>query len=470
MEWTREDQSAFERAVALHRQGAIREAQEACRELLVRCPWHADSLHLLGIAYYQAGEPVVASGLIAEAICLRPGYAEAYSNRALALHALGRYEEALASCRQAICLEPGFAEAYLNQGISLRALQRCEEAVASYDEAIRLKPGYADAHLNRSLVQLLSGNYGEGWRGYEWRWKLRNGRLSDARFGQPLWSGQEPLSGKTILLHAEQGLGDTIQFCRYVPMVAALGARVIFMVQPELVGLLESLGDVAEIITPGQSLPEFDCHCPLLSLPLVFETTLESIPLPGAYLKADAGRIERFRRLLGLRRRPRVGLVWNGGHRSEQPELYAANERRNVRLEEMAQLNMEWVEFVSLQKGEPAESEFRSRYRALWPQGNMVVLTEQLHDFADTAGLVSNLDLVIAVDTSVVHLAAALGRPVWLLSRFDGCWRWLVDREDSPWYESVRIYRQERPGDWATVLRRVAGDLQSSVLPHGMDE
>ncbi len=562
MEWTSDEQTAFARAVALHQQGCVAEAQGIYRELLERFPRQPELLHLLGVASYQTGRHEAGERLIGEAIRLRPGYAEAYSNRCNALQALGRYEEALASSREAIRLRPDCAAAYLNQGNALQALGRYEEALrsyaevlrlngssaeaysnranvlhtlqrydealqnyaeairlhpgyadayanrgnmlldmgrfeealancetairlkpdyveahmnrgvvlqalrrdvqalSSYDEAIRLRPDYAEAHWGRSLLQLQSGKYRDGWRGYEWRWKLKTCSRSGLGFSQPMWSGQEPLSGKTILLHAEQGLGDTIQFCRYVPMVAALGARVMLMVQPELVALLGSLGGVAEIITPEQALPEFDYHCPLLSLPLAFGTTLESIPSPGAYLKADPARIERFRRLLGLRHRPRVGLVWSSGYHPIHPEWFAAYSRRNIGIEHISKLDMRGIGFVSLQKGEPAESEFRRRYRALWPQGNMVALTEQLHDFADTAGLVANLDLVIAVDTSVVHLAAALGRPVWLLSRFDGCWRWLVDREDSPWYESVRIYRQERPGDWATVLRRVSEELR----------
>ncbi len=416
-----------------------------------------------GIALHHLHRYAEALESYAEAIRLRPDYAEAYSNRGVVLYELLRYAEALESYAAAIRLKPDYAEAYVNQGNALKGAMRYAEALGSYAEAIRLRPDYAEARVNASLLQLLMGDFREGWAGYALRWRTPQLQAFTRHFPQPLWTGQFPLSGRTILLHAEQGLGDTIQFCRYVPMVAALGAKVVLEVQAGLVGFLGQLRGVVQVVRQGDGLPPFDCHCPLMSLPLAFGTTLESIPSPGPYLAADPRRVERFARLLGPRKHPRIGLVWSGGHRPDQPELYVVNGHRNIPFDRIAGLAMEGIEFVSLQKGEPAESECLARRMDLWPSGNMVVLTDRLHDFADTAGLVANLDLVIAVDTSVAHLAAAMGRPVWLLSRFDGCWRWLLDRDDSPWYGSVRIYRQERPGDWDGVLRRVARRMRELV-------
>ncbi len=392
------------------------------------------------------------------AIELDPDCSMALSNRGITLQQLGRHDEALQSYERAIALAPGYTEAYLNRGLALHEQHRFREALQSYDRALELQPSYAEAFFNKSLTQLTLGDYSpQVWSSYAWRWKTKL-LCGVAQPKQPLWTGQFPLAGRTILLHAEQGLGDTIQFSRYVPMVAALGARVLLEVDAALVGLFAGLPGIAEIVSHGQVLPPFDCHCPLLSLPQAFGTTLETIPPPASF-SVDPVLAEHFGRLLGPRTRPRVGLVWNGGFRSRQSELAAVSKRRDIGIEAISRLNMPGIEFVSLQKGEPSESEFISRYRKLWPDGNMVALADRLHDFADTAALVSQLDLVVAVDTSVAHLAASMGKPVWLLNRFDSCWRWLLERQDSPWYPEVRLYRQERPGDWVGVLHRVAADL-----------
>jgi tetratricopeptide (TPR) repeat protein len=396
------------------------------------------------------------------AIALRPDIAEAYSNRGIVLKELGRLEEALASFERAIAIKADFAEAYSNRGNVLQELQRLEAALASFNQSLAIRPDYAEAHYNRSMALLSVGDFENGWSGYEWRRRSKqSARICGHRvFPQPLWLGGESLKGKTILLHSEQGLGDTIQFCRYAKLVADLGARVILEVQSPLKTLLAGLDGAAQVIVEGEALPEFDCHCPLMSLPLAFKSTLSSIPMQMPYLKIPLLDALHWREKLGEKTGIRIGLVWSGGFRPNQPELRSVNQRRNIPLRKFAVLNNPDIEFYSLQKGQPAEAELSELRAHNWDGPHVLDLTDQLCDFSDTAALIENLDLVISVDTSVAHLAGALGKPVWLLNRFDTCWRWLMNRSDSPWYPSMRIYRQETAGDWDNVLGRVNEDLK----------
>jgi hypothetical protein len=343
-------------------------------------------------------------------------------------------------------------------------MQRVDEALDSYDRAIALKSDYASGYVNRALGLLLAGQYERGWADYEWRWKDSSSWVIKEKrnFSQPLWLGQENLSGKTILLQSEQGYGDTIQFCRYVGLVADLGARVILEVPLALSPLLGSLEGLAQLVVHGESLPSFEYYCPLLSLPLAMGTTLAHIPARIPYLAANEERRHIWRQKMGDRARLRVGLVWSGGFRPGRPELWSVNERRNVPLagfEEFADLD---VEFYSLQLGQ-VTSELTQLAGSGWRGPALKDFTGEIRDFADTAALIDHLDLVISVDTSTAHLAGALGKPVWILNRFDTCWRWLIDRDDSPWYPTARLYRQERPGDWPAVLERVRLDLQQWV-------
>jgi hypothetical protein len=367
----------------------------------------------------------------------------------IALGAVGEFDEAIAACRQAIALKPDYAGAHNNLGVSLMAVGGLDEAVEAFRRAIALKPDLADAHNNLGMTLLQNGRFEEGWAEYEWRWKTRQHLAGGARrFEAPLWNG-EAIGSRVILLHAEQGLGDTLQFCRYAPVVAATG-RTVLEVQPPLVRLLSGLRGVIEVVARGDALPSFDLQCPLLSLPRALGTTLDTIPAATPYLAADPAlaRVwrERLSRLDGLR----VGLVWAGGKKLD-PAWAAADRRRSVALDTMAPLgDVAGVSFVSLQKGEPAS-------QALNPPNGMAVYdsTADLHDFADTAALIDVLDLVISVDTAVAHLAGALGKPVWLVNRFDTDWRWLLNRDDSPWYPTLRQFRQRAPGDWHSVFLRV---------------
>jgi tetratricopeptide (TPR) repeat protein len=396
------------------------------------------------------------------AIAVAPEFAAAYCYRGNLLGQMDRMSEALASCDRAISLAPDNAEAHSSRGALLSRLNQVDAAIASYDRAIELEPGFAQAQLNKAMALLLKGDYANGWCAFEWRWKIPNAAADgDARWrARPLWLGSEPVGGKTILLHAEQGLGDTIQFCRYVEALAAAGATVVLEVQAPLESLLASLRGAARIVVQGEALPEFDFHCPLLSLPLAFKTTLATVRAAVPYLRADPEKALFWQRTLGAKHKRRVGLVWSGGLRLNQPELWSVNSRRNIPLATLLSLQHPDLEFYSLQKGFPAEGEL-AQLMAHAPEHDRIIdHTGQLRDFSDTAALIEQLDLVIAVDTSTAHLAGALGKPVWILNRYDTCWRWLLDRTDSPWYPSARLYRQERPGDWEGVVRRVRHDLR----------
>jgi tetratricopeptide (TPR) repeat protein len=397
-----------------------------------------------------------------QAIAMRADYALAYSNRGNLLSELQRLDAALASYDSAIMLAPDYADVHCNRGNLLGDLGRFDEALASFDRAIVIDPRYAQAYFSRSFVRLLLGDFENGWRDFEWRWKNEHCATSREKrtFERPLWLGDQSLHGKTIFLHSEQGLGDTIQFCRYAELVADLGARVILEVPKVLWNLLQSLPGVTQLVAWGEPPPPFDYYCPLMSLPLALKTTLDCVPARIPYLHGSAERLRYWKDKLGERTKPRVGLVWSGGLRANQPELWAVNNRRNIPLAKLAGLKRPDIEFYSLQKGQPAESELSELVAKNWDGPDVKDYTSELHDFADTAALIDQLDLVISVDTSTAHLAGALGKPVWILNRFDTCWRWLLERPDSPWYPTARLYRQKRPADWEGVVEKVRDDLE----------
>ncbi|MGO9995520.1 MAG: tetratricopeptide repeat protein [Steroidobacteraceae bacterium] len=395
------------------------------------------------------------------AIALKPDYAEAYYNRGRVLIDIGREEEALQSYERAVSLKPDYVEALINSGFILGNRLQISAALERYDRAIELNGNAADAHFNKATLLLLSGDFSAGWVEYEWRWQYRKASESivgGKRLDMPLWLGEESIQGKTILLHDEQGLGDTIQFCRYARLVAEAGAKVILAVRESLLGIMSGLQGVTRVVsTEITPLPDCDFHCPLMSLPLAFDTTMESIPAQIPYLKCDPEKLAQWREALGESKKLRVGLVWSGGFRANEPEMWSINERRNIPLAKFAPLRHPGIEFYSLQRGEPAESELRDLISANWEGPQIIDL--RLHDMPDTAALIEIFDLVISVDTSMAHLAGALGKEVWILNRFDTDWRWLLDKSDSPWYPTARIYRQDKPGNWDGVIQRVACDL-----------
>lgn len=377
--------------------------------------------------------------------------ANPFLNRGAALQELGRFEAALESFDRAIAADSGLAAAHANRGCTLDCLGRPQEALSSCERAIALSPDYAAAHLNRAMTLLRIGRFSEGWAEYEWRWRNTESALcrDRRRRSVPLWLGREPLAGKTILLHAEQGYGDTLQFCRYARLACERGARVVLEVHPALKRVMRRLEGVARVIARDEPTPDVDLQCPLMSLPLAFGTTLATIPSGQRYLTGEPELIERWRSRLGERRGFRVGLVWSGGFRPNEPEYWSANARRNIEPERLIELDHPRIEYVSLQKGHPAGSS----------GPRLVDQTHELSDFAETAALIESLDLVVSVDTATAHLAAALGKPTWILSRYDGCWRWMLGRSDSPWYPSVRLFRQQAPGTWDEVVRQVRDEL-----------
>jgi predicted TPR repeat methyltransferase len=365
----------------------------------------------------------------------------------------GRLAEALACYDQAIALQPDYGQAWCNRGNLLQMRHQIDAAVESYDRAIALNTEYADAYWNKANALLLGGDFVRGWPLYEWRWKRDSFTSPKRGFAQPLWLGQESLAGKTILLHSEQGLGDTVQFCRYVPMVAALGARVVLEVQKPLLGLVHSLPGVSEWVEKGTALPPFDFHCPLLSLPLAFNTGICDIPGAASYLSSDPVRRAHWANRLGPRTRPRIGIVWSGG------AGHAHDQMRSIPLALMLQWLPDVFDYVSMQQ------EVRSGDRQVLEASDRVThFGKDLLDFGDTAALCDGVDLIISVDTSVAHVAAALGKPTWVLLPYNPDWRWMLGRRDSPWYPGAVLYRQQQPADWSAVLARVASDLTGQWL------
>lgn len=372
-----------------------------------------------------------------QALAAHPGYAEAWNNRGNILRELNRPEAALPDYERVLALRPEYAEAWLNRGIVLDALGRRAEALASFERVLALRPDHPEAHYCIALHRLRHGDFARGWVEYEWRWQASDAETAPA-FPQPPWLGREDLAGRTLLLHAEQGYGDTLQFCRYARLVADRGARVILQAQPPLLTLLARLAGPAQVIAPGDPLPPFDFHCPLMSLPLALGTELSSIPAETPYLSADPAETAAWRARLGETRAPRVGLAWSGRptHRNDM--------NRSIRLAELAPLLTPGAEFIGLQKDVRAEDR-----AALAAMPAIRQFGGQLRDYADTAALIACLDLVITVDTSVAHLAGALGKPVWILLPSDPDWRWLLGRSDSPWYPSARLFRQTRVHEWS---------------------
>jgi hypothetical protein len=395
-----------------------------------------------------------------QALQLTQAHAAIYNNRGVTLKDLHRLDDALASYGHALQLNPNYVEAWVNRGFVHHLRQAFDLAIADYQTAIALDATFPAAHFNLSLSQLAQGNYPEGWRNYEWRWdavpSMPRREFSD---GKPTRLGHEDIRGKTVLLYAEQGLGDTLQFCRYVPQVKALGAQIILQAPQALHGVLRQLPGVDELIDLTQTPPHFELQCPLMSLPLALGTTLSNIPSPNAYLQADANKALAWKNRLASFKRPRIGCVWSGGFRPDQPELWELNTRRNLPLKQLQNFCAVDADFFSLQKGEPAQSELLHACQHGWSGPVLHDFVDELHDFSDTAALIANLDLVISVDTSTAHLAAALGKPTWILNRFDACWRWLTHRSDSPWYDSVRLYRQHADGDWPALMSLVSADL-----------
>jgi hypothetical protein len=432
--------------LAAQKSGRLRRAEECYRAILKENPAHADALHLLGTIAFQAGKPADAVTLIRRAISLNPADPHYHNNCGPALRVLDRFNEAAASYRECLRLAPDHPEAWYNLGKTFAEAARPAEALDAYNRQLALNPQHLSARWNRSLALLQMGNYRYGWREYEIRWEATP--FKRRAFPQPPWRG-EPLDSKTLLIHAEQGLGDTIQMLRYAPLAAERGARVILECQPELAALARTVQGLAAVIPRGNPLPDFDFEIPAMSLPLAFQTTLETIPNKIPYLRADPDQSSFWKaRLENIPARRKIGLVWAGG------EKHPANSKRSMSPQLLAPLAaIPDTVWISLQKGQPAAP-------FLFPLHDW---TSELHDFAHTAALVRNLDAVITVDTAVAHLAGALGKPVWILLPFSPDFRWLMERTDSPWYPTARLLRQTSPSDWKGTVDHLCLELEGSA-------
>jgi len=436
---------------ALKNLGRPEETVRCYRQGIAHNPDLPELHNNLAIALLKQGFLDQAAASSRTALRLRPDFPEGHDNLGRALAEQGKLNEAIASFRQAVALRPDYAEAHNNLGTVLKETGALDQAVNSFRTAISHHPNLAHAHHNLAIALLLRGDLAEGWREYEWRWRVDEPTDLPRNFVQPQWRG-EAASGRTLLIHAEQGFGDTIQFCRYALLAHARGLRVVLEVQPPLVRLLNGLAGVDQIIARGDKLPDFDLHCPMLSLPLAFGTTLESIVGQTPYLSADTAHAAAWHARLSTCSGPmrRIGLAWAGGSATK------SDRQRSLSLAQLTPLmNLPGIQWVSLQK---------DRKEALADAG-MLDFMHEMQDFADTAALVTNLDLVICVDTAIAHLAAALGKPVWLLNRFDPDWRWLTGRQDSPWYATLSQYRQPQPGQWAAPIAQIAENLSAFKTP-----
>ncbi|MGD0464781.1 MAG: tetratricopeptide repeat protein [Tepidisphaeraceae bacterium] len=434
--------------IALGVRGRLDEAVTAYRQAVRLKPDYAEAHNNLGNALREKGQLDEAIAACRQALVIKPDYAEAYCNLGNALREQRRLDEAIAAYRQALLIRPDFAEILNNLGNALREKGKLQESIVAYRRAIRLKSDFALAHYHLALALLLRGDFEEGWPEYEWRFK-NDGQQQTIPFTQPRWDGKE-MGGQTILLWGEQGLGDVIQFVRYAPLVARRGGRVIIRCRPELLRLLQSSPDLGQILPLGADLPPFDVQCPLLSLPLAFGADLESIPASVPYLSPEPAMVDAWRQKLGAgERRLKVGLVWAGNAR------FRDDRTRSLTLDQLAPLGaVRGVRFYSFQKS-PAAEEAKNPP----PNLELIDLGSELNDFADTAAAMSLMDLIITTDTSAAHLAGALATPVWLMLQFMPDFRWLLDREDSPWYPTMRLFRQQSIGDWADVIDRVTKAL-----------
>jgi len=502
----------YDRARHVHRSGNLEHAETLYQAILQADPGHADAHHLLGLLDYQTGRHDAALALIRRAIGLNPNVAAYHSNLALVLIAqeqmaeaveccrralrlnpplpdalrgpgvpanvpatgealechvnihnnlgicltgLGELPEAVASLREALRLRPHFADALSNLGLALRFMGQLDEAAACFDQALRYNPAHLSAHANRAMFRLLRGNFKEGWPEFEFRWGQHG--IMESHTDRPRWDGS-PLPDTTILVYAEQGLGDTLQFIRYAPLVKERVGTVLFECQAPLKHLLKGIAGVDQVVAEGAPLPPFDVQTPLLSLPAIFGTTLATIPAVVPYLRADPERVAYWSKELNFLKGLRVGIAWQG-KTSFKDDKYQYRSLPLAQFETLERLK--GVQLVSLQVGIGTD-----QLRAVAGRFPLLDLSDRLDKtgaFIDTAAVLTNLDLLVTVDSAVAHVAGALGVPVWVALPFAPCWRWLAERADSPWYPTMRLFRQSRPGDWSAVFERIATELVSRV-------
>jgi Flp pilus assembly protein TadD len=441
----------FGLAFVLQEKGGADEAIPWYQKALKLNPQFVDALYNLGSIYHQKGQLDEAVSYYEKALQLNPQLAMAYNNLGSILQQKGRFDEAIGLYQKALQQNPGLISAYNNMGLVFQEKGRFDEAMGCHQKALSLNPDHATVHFNIAGLLLLHGDFENGWKEYEWRKKMPGYQARSLT--RVLWDGSD-ISGRTILLYSEkgyEGFGDTIQFVRYAPLLAERGAKVIVECQKELASLIRNAGGVAQVISYGEKLPAFDLHCPYLSLPAVFRTTIRSIPSKIPYITADPGLVQKWRdRMAQDFSEFKIGLAWAGNL------AHPRSQYRSCSLDQFSSLaQLDDITIYSLQKGEAAAM-------AKNPPAGMKVVdyTEDFRDFSDAAALIENLDLVISVDTAAAHLAGALGKTVWTLLPFIPEWRWLLNREDSPWYPTMRIFRQPSAGDWKSVISRVVDELR----------
>ncbi|MBX9677746.1 MAG: tetratricopeptide repeat-containing glycosyltransferase family protein [Gemmataceae bacterium] len=447
-------EAQFNFAMALAEAGEADGAVEHYENALRLKPDYAEALNNLGLLHHERGRPHDAVVLLEQAVRLRPDYVEAWNNLALSRVDVGRGEEAIAAYREALRLHSNEAEIHNNLGTALAALNRPEEALACYRHALRLKPEYPEVRWHQALTWLTLGDFERGWPEYEWRWRRRRSRPRNLE--GPLWDGS-PLPGKSLLLWCEQGLGDSIQFARYVALAKERVGNLILEGPSVLRPLLSSCKGVDQWINVGEPLPAFAAHAPLMTLPKIFETTLVTIPNQTPYLSAEADKIAEWKVELNATMPAgnlRVGIAWQGNpnHRWDRHRSFPIDW-----FDELARTP--GVSLVSLQKGHGAEqlSEFRRQHAVL----DLGTRSDPDGVFRDTPAIVSNLDLVICCDTSLAHLAGAMNVPVWIPLAKMADWRWLRLRSDSPWYPSLRLFRQKQHGEWSDVFEKIVRELRT---------
>ncbi len=436
--------------ITLYEQGRHAEALAEVDALLAAHPALAGCHNTRGLILAALGDAAGAKGAYDRALALAPGFAEALSNRGTARLRLGQVEAAMSDLRAAVAMRPDLSVAHFNLGRAFAAQNMLGVAIACYDHALTLSPGDAKVLWAKGVAEILAGDYAAGWANYRWRWQAPGFGQGARDFGVPRYTGAEPLTGRTLFVHAEQGFGDTIQFCRYIPPVAALAKRVLFMVQPELERLLKASQLPCELFVPGAAMPRFDYDVPLMDLPAALNTTVDTVPADVPYLVPPADKAALWQSLLGESRRPRIGLAWSG-RRS-----HADDHLRSLAVEMLAPLFEQNAEFHVIQTDmTDAERRFLTDRARMFDVPN--------RDFADAAAHVAAMDLVITVDTSIAHLAGALGKPVWILLQYSPDFRWLLERPDSPWYPTARLFRQIRAGDWADVVAAVAAAVNARL-------
>jgi len=445
----------YQRALTLHHAGKLNDAESLYKTLLSYFPQQVEILTTLGIVLLQQGRSEAGIQQLKKSLSIQANQPAALYNMAVELQKLTRLDEALVCYNQTLKLNPGDINALINRGNTLKDLKQYQAAIASFESALALQPNIPSAHWNKALTHILLGEYAQGWQEYEWGWQCGE-RGEPRNYAQPTWLGDRPIAGKTLLIHSEQGFGDLIQFSRYVPMLEKLGAKVILEAPASLVDLMASLSPTITVIRAGEPLPQFDMVCPVMSLPLAFKTSVQTIPANIPYLSVSLDKKQYWQQKLGKKTKPRIGIVWSGSMTNKiDNNLFA---RRNIPLEQFKPLFELPLEFHVLQKEIRPEDQpvLESLRRLHFHQ-------DELEDFTDTAALIQEMDLVISVCTSVAHLAGALGHPTWVMLPYSADYRWMVDRTDSPWYPSIKLIRNLKIADWHDTLITVREDLKSLI-------